>query len=341
MHERAIQGAVGAGDNRAVTSTEPPSTASPAREPDVIAVVGPTATGKSELALDLAERLDGEIVNSDASQFYRGMDIGTAKLPVRERRGIAHHQIDTLDIREEATIARFQEEARRDINDILSRGKRPIVVGGSGLYVRAALDVLEIPPTDPKMRAHFENRLEVEGSAALHLELSKRDPEAARNILATNARRVVRALEVIELTGRPFSASAPTKTFLRPTILLGLSADPDVLVQRIEQRVDLMWAQGMLEEVAGLDRQGLRQGKTASRAIGYSQALRQLDGELTEAAAKEETAVATRQFARRQRAWFRPDPRPVWLAYDSPTLVADACAEIDAYDPARHGQYEH
>lgn len=308
--------------------------------PQVIAVVGPTATGKSDLALDLAERLDGEIVNSDASQFYRGMDIGTAKLPVSERRGIAHHQIDTLDITDEATIARYQDAARADIADILARGKRPIVVGGSGLYVRAALDVLQIPPTDPDVRAHYEARLESEGSGALHRELAEKDPEAAANILVSNARRVVRALEVIELTGRPFSASAPTKTFLRPSILLGLSAGTDELIARIERRVDLMWEQGLLDEVRELDARGLRRGKTASRAIGYSQALAQLDGTLTETQAKSETSIATRQFARRQRAWFRPDPRPVWLAYDAPDLLDQALDALALYDPARHGQYE-
>lgn len=304
---------------------------------EVIALVGPTATGKSDLSLDLAERLGGEIVNADASQFYRGMDVGTAKLAPHERRGIPHHQIDTLDILDEATIARFQEGARADIAAILARGRRPIVVGGSGLYVRAALDVLDIPPTDPLVRAHFEQRAVAEGSGALHRELAAKDPQAARDILASNVRRVVRALEVIEITGRPFSASAPTKTFLRPTIVLGLQADPDVLVARIERRVDLMWAAGMLDEVGALDARGLRQGRTASRAIGYSQALRQLDGDLDEAAAKAETAIATRQFARRQRAWFRPDPRPVWLPFDAPDLLDRALAEIVAYAPERHG----
>ena len=323
-------------DNEGVSA--PNVTRPSATRPHVIAVVGPTATGKSDLALDLAERLDGEIVNSDASQFYRGMDIGTAKVPVAERRGIPHHQIDTLDILEEATIARFQTEARRDIDDVLARGKTPIVVGGSGLYVRAALDVLNIPPTDPQVRAHFERRLEKEGSGALYRELEQKDPKAAAGILPSNGRRVVRALEVIELTGDTFSSTAPTKTFLKPTILLGLHADPDVLVHRIERRVELMWEQGLLDEVRQLDAQGLRRGRTASRAIGYSQALDQLDGRLTQEQAQESTAIATRQFARRQRAWFRPDPRPVWLEYDAPNLLDAALAEVDAYDPARHGE---
>lgn len=309
------------------------------QQPQVIAVVGPTATGKSDLALDLAERLDGEIVNSDASQFYRGMDIGTAKLPLSERRGIPHHQIDTLDIQDEATIAHFQQSARADIDDVRARGKRPIVVGGSGLYVRAALDVLNIPPTDAGVRAHFEARLEVEGNTALYRELVERDPIAAEGILPTNGRRVVRALEVIELTGQPFSSTAPTKTFLKPTILLGLAADTDELVARIERRVDLMWASGLLDEVRELDAHGLRQGRTASRAIGYAQALAQLDGALTEAQAKTQTAIATRQFARRQRAWFRPDPRPVWLPYDAPDLLDQAIAEISRYSAETHGRY--
>lgn len=303
----------------------------------VVAVVGPTATGKSDLSLDLAQRLDGEIVNADASQFYRGMDIGTAKVAPHERRGIPHHQIDTLDVLEEATIARFQTEARADIADILSRGRTPVVVGGSGLYVRAALDVLDIPPTDAALRAHYETRLEREGSGALHRELAERDPRAARDILASNARRVVRALEVIELTGRPFSASAPTKTFCEPTVLLALHAEPAELLTRIERRVERMWSDGLLAEVRALDACGLRRGRTASRAIGYAQALAQLDGELTEAQAKERTVVATRQFARRQRAWFRPDPRPVSLPYDAPDLLDRAMREIETYDPARHG----
>lgn len=306
----------------------------------LVALVGPTATGKSDLALGLAERLDGEIVNSDASQFYRGMDIGTAKLPLAERRGIPHHQIDTLDIRDEATIARYQREARRDIDAVIARGRTPIVVGGSGLYVRAALDVLDIPPTDPEVRAHFEARLEAEGSGVLHRELAQADPKAAADILASNGRRVVRALEVIALTGRPFSASAPTKTFLRPTLMLGLHADPAVLVERIERRVELMWRNGLLDEVRALDAEGLRQGRTSSRAIGYAQVLAQLDGELDERRAKEATAIATRQFARRQRAWFRPDPRPVWLPFDAPDLLDRALAEIDTYDPCRHGPVE-
>lgn len=312
-------------------------TSSPIERPRVVAVVGPTASGKSDLSLDLAERLDGEIVNADASQFYRGMDIGTAKLPVGERRGIPHHQIDTLDILDEATIARFQAEARADIQAVLARGRLPVVVGGSGLYLRAALDVLDIPPTDPEVRAAFERRLEAEGSGALHRELAAKDPAAAADILPSNGRRVVRALEVMELTGRPFSASAPTKTFLEPTIVLGLHADTGELVERIERRVELMWEQGLLDEVRSLDARGLRRGRTASRAIGYSQALQHLDGELDERDAKEATAIATRQFARRQRAWFRPDPRPVWLPYDAPDLLDQALAEIEHYSPERHG----
>lgn len=308
-----------------------------ANRPQVIAVVGPTATGKSDLALDLAERLDGEIVNSDASQFYRGMDIGTAKLPVDERRSIPHHQLDTLDVTDEATIARYQSEARRDVDDILARGRTPIVVGGSGLYVRAALDVLDIPPTDPDVRAKYEARLGFEGADALYRELVALDPKAAEGILPTNGRRVVRALEVIELTGQPFSSTAPTKIFLKPTILLGLHADTHVLIERIEQRVERMWQQGLIDEVRELEKQGLRRGRTASRAIGYSQALAQITGDLSEEDAKIDTAIATRQFARRQRAWFRPDPRPVWLPFDADDLLTRALREIESYDPSRHG----
>jgi tRNA dimethylallyltransferase len=296
--------------------------------PPIVAVVGATATGKSDLALDLAERLDGEVVNADASQLYRGMDIGTAKLPPAERRGIPHHQLDVLDVTEEASVAAYQQAARADLAAIRSRGRVPVVVGGSGLYVRALLDRLDIPPTDPAVRARWEEQLAERGVAALYAVLRDRDPAAADRIEPRNGRRIVRALEVIELTGRPFSASLPRREYHEPTVQLGLRAERPVLDRRIAERVVRMWQQGLLREVAALDRAGLRQGRTASRALGYAQALRQLDGDLSEEAAREETVVATRRFARRQEAWFGPDPRVVWLEHDAPDLLDRALAAV-------------
>ncbi|TQL50366.1 tRNA dimethylallyltransferase [Ornithinicoccus hortensis] len=294
----------------------------------VIAVVGPTATGKSDLGLALAERLGGEVVNADASQLYRGMDIGTAKLPVDGRRGIPHHQLDVLEVTDEASVAAYQRHARSDLAAIRSRGRRPVVVGGSGLYVRALVDQLDIPPTDPQVRARWEAALADRGVGAMYAELTDRDPAAAARIEPRNGRRIVRALEVIELTGRPFSASLPRREFVEPTVLIGLRADRAVLDARIADRVDRMWRDGMLEEVAALERAGLREGRTASRALGYAQALRQLDGELTGEEARADTVRMTRRFARRQESWFGPDPRTVWLEHDAPDLLDRALAAV-------------
>lgn len=301
----------------------------PDRAP-VVAVVGATATGKSDLALALAERLEGEIVNADASQLYRGMDIGTAKLPPERRRGIAHHQIDVLEVTQETTVAAYQRDARVDLAAIRSRSRRPVVVGGSGLYVRALLDRLEIPPTDPAVRAGWERELEAQGVDALYAVLQDRDPVAAGRIEPGNGRRIVRALEVIELTGRPFSATMPTRELVEPTVLIGLRAPRPVLHERIAARVQTMWSAGLLEEVAELDALGLRQGRTASRALGYAQALGHLDGETSVAQAQEATVFATRRFARRQEAWFGADPRIVWIDHDAPNLTARAVEVIDS-----------
>jgi len=287
----------------------------------VIGIVGPTASGKSDLALTFAQRLGGEIVNADAMQLYRGMDVGTAKLPIEARRGIAHHQLDVLDVRQEASVAAYQREARLDVAGIRSRRHRPILVGGSGLYVRAALDRLEIPPTDPAVRARLEGELEVEGIAAMHTRLRRADPVAARAIEPKNERRVVRALEVIELTGRPFSATLPTREYELPTITIGLCIPRPELDARIAARVHQMWDAGLLEEVRRLDAAGLREGRTASKALGYSQALAHLDGILSAEQAIEDTITSTRRFARRQESWFRPDPRIHWLGYDDPQLI--------------------
>lgn len=292
--------------------------------------MGATATGKSDLALALAERLGGEIVNADASQLYRGMDIGTAKLPIGARRGIAHHQIDVLEVTQEATVAAYQRAARLDLAGIRDRGGRPIVVGGSGLYVRALLDRLEIPPTDPTVRAQWERELAVRGVDALYVQLRDRDPVAAARIEPANGRRIVRALEVIELTGRPFSATMPTRELVEPTVLVGLRAERPKLDEKIAHRVQRMWDAGLVQEAAHLDTLGLRRGRTASRALGYAQALAQLDGEMTGVEAQQSTVVATRRFARRQDGWFGADPRIVWLPHDAPDLAAQAMEVIES-----------
>lgn len=278
----------------------------------IITVVGATATGKSDLALDLADRLGGEIINTDSMQFYRGMDIGTAKLPVDERRGIPHHLIDILDVTEEANVQDFQARARAAITDIRERGLRPILVGGSGLYVRAAVDHMEFPGTDPQVRARLEAEVATD-RWALHQKLRELDPTAAEKITVNDQRRIARALEVIELTRRPFSAQLPDYQEIEPTVHLGLSMDRAILHERIATRVHLMWEHGWVDEVIRLLDAGLAEGKTASRAIGYAQIQRHLAGELTAAQANEETTIRTRQFARRQDTWFRRDPRIHWI----------------------------
>ncbi|RKW70808.1 tRNA (adenosine(37)-N6)-dimethylallyltransferase MiaA [Galactobacter caseinivorans] len=277
----------------------------------LLAVVGPTGTGKSELALDLAQELGGEIVNTDALQFYRGMDIGTAKLPVAERRGIPHHLLDILDVTQEASVATFQAQVRAVIAQIESRGLRPVLVGGSGLYVRAALDALEFPPTDPVVRAELEELAERIGLDALRERVRAVDPESAERL--GDQRRLVRALEVHTLTGRSFASFMPQRQYLRPTVQIGLNLDRAVLHQRLRARVEAMLEGGLLQEAAALDAAGLRRGKTAARAIGYAQALRFLDGEASREWVLEDTTVATRRFARRQVTWFNADPRVQWF----------------------------
>ena len=301
----------------------------PAEGPLVIAVVGPTASGKSELALRLAERLGGEVVGADAMQLYRGMDIGTAKLPVAERRGIPHHLIDVLEVTDEATIAAYQVDARRSIAEVRARGLHPVVAGGSGLYVRAALDHLEIPPTDPVVRGRLEAEAESHGPGRLFEELTERDPVAARSIGRHNVRRVIRALEVVEITGRPFSASMPERRHLLPTVMVGLRPARDLLDSRIDARVERMWDDGLLDEVRALVPQGIREGRTASRALGYAQALAQVDGTMTQETAIAETAQATRRYARRQESWFRPDPRIHWVDPVADGALDDAVAHVE------------
>lgn len=295
----------------------------------MVAVVGATASGKSALALDLAERLGGEVVNTDSMQVYRGMDIGTAKLPVVERRGITHHLLDILDVTEPATVAEFQRWAREVIDDCRERGVSPVLVGGSALYTRAILDEFEFPGTDPDVRARLEDELAVVGSAVLHARLAEQDPAAAVEVLPSNGRRVVRALEVIEITGRPFSASLPEhRYYYEDAVQVGVDIDRDTLDRRIEHRVAHMWDQGFVEEVRALAGRGLREGRTASRALGYQQILAFLDGEISEAEAKERTISGTRRFARRQGSWFRKDSRITWVAYDDPARVETALAAV-------------
>ena len=300
--------------------------------PPVIAVVGATASGKSALALDLADHLGAEVVNTDSMQVYRGMDVGTAKLPVAERRGITHHLMDVLDVGDPATVAEFQGWAREVIGDCRRRGVPPVLVGGSALYTRAIIDEFEFPGTDAEVRRRLEGELADLGSEALHTRLREVDPVAAAQVLPSNGRRVVRALEVIEITGRPFTASLPEQRYhYDHCVQIGVDIDRETLDRRIEQRVEEMWAGGFVEEVRGLAGRGLREGRTASRALGYQQVLAFLDGELTEAEAKERTVTGTRRFARRQDSWFRKDPRVVWVGWDDPDRVERAVAEVEAF----------
>lgn len=304
--------------------------------PAVIAIVGPTGSGKSDLAVELALALDGEVVNADALQFYRGMDIGTAKIIPAERRGIPHHLLDVLDVTEEASVSRFQAWARGAIADIHARGRRAILVGGSGLYVRAALDVLEFPGTDPIVRARLEAEAEQEGLAPLRDRLRAVDPVSAGRL--GDARRVIRALEVHELTGRPFSSFMPDRQYAAPTVQIGLNLERAVLHERLAARVHRMVEAGLATEVGRLATAGLREGRTASRALGYGQFLRVLDGESTPDQAVEETIVATRQFARRQLTWFRADPRVHWLDALAPDVLEQALALVRAAD--KGGEHE-
>lgn len=291
----------------------------------VVAVVGSTAVGKSDLALALAERLGGEVVNTDAMQLYRGMDIGTAKLSVEERRGVTHHLLDVLDVTDRASVAVFQSEARAVIAGCRARGVVPVLVGGSALYTRAVLDRFEFPGTDAEVRARWDAELERVGAPALHARLAEADPAAAVAVLPSNGRRIVRALEVIELTGRPFSATLPVKQYVDiGTVQIGVDAPRATVDERVDRRVDRMWEAGLLDEVRVLEGRGLREGPTAGRAIGYREALDHLDGTVTAAEARAATAQATRRFARRQESWFRKDERVVWLPHDAADLVERA-----------------
>ncbi|QAY62316.1 tRNA (adenosine(37)-N6)-dimethylallyltransferase MiaA [Xylanimonas allomyrinae] len=308
----------------------------------VVAVVGPTATGKSDLAIDLAQALSqpgvpAEIVNADAYQLYRGMDVGTAKVPPGERRGIVHHQLDVLDPGQDASVARYQAAARADLDAIAARGARAVVVGGSGLYVRALLDHLDFPGTDPAVRAGLEERAEREGRRALHAELARLDPAAAASIGPHNTRRIVRALEVIAITGRPYSANLPRQEYVRPAVQIGLDCDREALDARVTARVERMWAAGLVEEVRGLagpdqGGTGLGLGATAARAVGYAEVLGLLSGRCTADEARTEITANTRRLARKQMGWFGRDPRVQWLDAAAPDLVERALAVVAAAD---------
>jgi tRNA dimethylallyltransferase len=295
-----------------------------------VVLVGPTAAGKSHLAAELvrhyrAEKKPAEIVNADSMLIYRGMDIGTAKPSVSERAEIRHHMIDLLDVNETWTVAEFQQVARAAIADCQTRNVVPIVVGGSALYVRAIIDNFEFPGTDPVLRARLESELATLGAERLHQRLIDVDPVAAGRILPGNSRRIVRALEVIELTGQPFSALLPEHHYrLHDVVQIGLAIDRLTLDVRIAARVDAMWNAGFVNEVRRLTAIGLRKSQTACRALGYRQVLRFLDGEISEAQARELTISATRRFARRQDSWFRKDPRIHWLSYDRSDLISAA-----------------
>jgi tRNA dimethylallyltransferase len=299
----------------------------------LVAVVGPTATGKSGLGIQLARALGGEVVNADSMQLYQGMDIGTAKEPEAARQGVPHHLLDIWPVTQAANVADYQKLARAAIDDIAARDRVPVLVGGSGLYVRAALDDLHFPGTDTATRARLIDELAVAGPAVLHARLATLDPAAAAAILPGNGRRIVRALEVIEISGRPFTATMPAYEgggLLRPAVQIGLTLPRPELDLRIAARVDRMWQAGFEAEVRALAAQGLREGPTASRALGYQQLLRHLDGECTLDDARAETIRATRRFARRQESWFRRDPRVHWLdaAVPEADLLADALRQL-------------
>ncbi|MGW2280773.1 tRNA (adenosine(37)-N6)-dimethylallyltransferase MiaA [Streptomyces sp. NPDC001770] len=285
----------------------------PVPAPRVITVVGPTAAGKSDLGVFLAQRLGGEVVNADSMQLYRGMDIGTAKLTLPERDGVPHHLLDVWDVTRTASVAEYQRLARAEIDRLLSEGRSAILVGGSGLYVKGTIDALEFPGTDPEVRARLEQELAERGPGALHERLAAADPGAGRAILPSNGRRIVRALEVIEITGKPFTANLPGEEPVYDALQIGVDVERPELDARIALRVDRMWEAGLVDEVRALEAQGLREGLTASRALGYQQVLAALAGECTEDEARAETVRATKRFARRQDSWFRRDPRVHWL----------------------------
>jgi tRNA dimethylallyltransferase len=297
----------------------------------LVVVAGPTGTGKSDLAVELALRLDGEIVNADSMQLYRGMDIGTAKLPLEQRRGIPHHLLDVLDVTERASVAAYQREARAVIEQLIAADRTPVLVGGSGLYIQSVIDEIAFPGTDPQLREHYLDRLEHEGADTLHAELTQVDPVAAQHILPSNGRRIVRALEVVALTGAPFSATMPVPGAARyDAVLLTLDLEPTTLDERLALRVHRMMDDGFADEVERLLGAGLREGVTASRALGYAPLIEALDGLCSREDAAERTISATRRFVRRQRSWFRRDTRRIDLDGARPDLVEAAMAAVNS-----------
>ena len=289
----------------------------------VIAIVGPTAVGKTALSLEIAEKFSAEIINADAMQIYKGMDIGTAKLPLSQRRGIVHHQIDVLDPSEEANVSQYQKQSREIINDLLSKNVQPLLVGGSGLYVNSVLEDLEFPGTNLEVRAKYEEILDEKGVDALFQMLKEIDPKAAENILPNNARKIVRALEVNEITGKAFNAKLPEPSPIFSDVRIALDMPRNLLDQRIIDRVHQMFEEGFVDEVKSIEK-NLRLGKTALRALGYSQVLSLLAGEISEDEAITLTINATKKFARRQLSWFRRDPLIHWLDATSPDLFEES-----------------
>ena len=303
----------------------------------LIAVVGPTGAGKSALAIEIAKHINSnggnaEILNCDSMQFYKGMDVGTAKLNLEERRGITHHLFDFLEITDESTAAEYQQIARPLILDLQAKGITPILVGGSMLYVAAVLNKFEFPARDEKLRAKLEQDLIDLGPHELHRRLKALDPIAASRIIPENGRRSVRAIEIVTLTGEPFAAALPeVPEDWQPVLEIGINGDREDLRARLEARVHKMWQQGLIDEVKSLEPNGIREGKTSSVAIGYAQALKQIDGDLTEAEAIADTVRLTQKYARRQMSWFRRDQRIQWLDYQDPDATAKALSMVDEW----------
>ena len=302
----------------------------------VIVIVGPTAVGKTDLSLAIASRFDAEIINADSMQLYRCMDIGTAKVPLDQRNGITHHMLDVLDVTESANVAHYQRQARSVVSDVLARGKRVVVVGGSGLFVQGLLDDLQFPGSDPDIRERLINEAQQHGTELLYARLKTFDPQAAASILPTNQRRIIRALEVIEITGQSPTTTLAQLPEIVPSIRIGVRRDRSELDVRIEQRVDAMWKSGFIDEVRALEAQGLREGLTASKALGYAQILELLAGDITEGDAKTNTVTATRRYVRRQESWFNRDGRIEWFASSGESAssldaeVADYIHSIDS-----------
>ena len=288
----------------------------------VIVICGATATGKSDIALDIAEQIGAEIINADSMQLYAGMDIGTAKLSVGQRRGIPHHLLDVLSVKQDSTVAWYQQLAREQISEIHSRNQHVVLVGGTGLYIKAVLDDLNFPDTNPEVRTRLESEAEEYGADSLFARLQELDPAAALAIDRANTRRIIRALEVIEITGKPFTANLPREDSSRfpDALQFGLVMEREHLRERIDLRVEKMWEQGFVEEVDALIADGILEGSTAQRALGYSALLAMRAGDMTEEEAKEETKRSTRQYARRQETWFSRDKRIQWIAPHQPRL---------------------